>query len=127
MSDIAATLQTLLHNSPSGYARIVKTIRRTLEDGEQAQNPLETAHRRIALRLGLVLTAFAEGEAGYNDVAVLMRQAIRTLGHRLPLPVSVWATLRDSAPASQSDGGRRAPWLCVVSSRPLDPGIAAWV
>ena len=39
MSDIAATLETLLLDSPSGYARIVKTIRRTLEDGEQAGYP----------------------------------------------------------------------------------------
>lgn len=95
--DVAGELEALLSNSQPNHTRFQQRIRTAIDQAETGADRLAAARSGVALRLSMALEAFTEGAAGRSDVAVLLRQAIRTYHRRLPLPAPLWTHVYHSA------------------------------
>jgi superfamily II DNA/RNA helicase len=80
--------QTLASETPDYYA-----LCHALRHAQQTLTGIEWVCSQSLLRLGLVLQQWAEGGAGHADLAVLMRQVIRSYKRRLIVPSALWDTI----------------------------------
>lgn len=87
--DLVAHLQSLLLSDDPDYAGFQVTARKE----QHTLSGLSLARSHIPIRLSLALQDFWEQRAGASDVAVLLRQCIRTYGKRLKLPSVLWQQL----------------------------------
>jgi superfamily II DNA/RNA helicase len=92
MIDCADDLQSRLLASDPDYAGFAAGWRAC---------PLSNEARAISrplVRLALALHDFTDGRAGTADLAVLLRQAIRTCQRSFTLPLSLWQLITNQAP-----------------------------
>ncbi len=80
--------QALTATAPDYHA-----LSHTIKTHQKNLTNLELAQSNSLLRLSLALQQWSEGKAGTSDIAVLIRQVIRTYKQRLSIPIQLWNTI----------------------------------
>jgi superfamily II DNA/RNA helicase len=81
--------QAISATAPDYYA-----LSYTIKASQKTLSGLELARCDSLLRLSLALLQWSEGNAGNSDIAVLIRQVIRSYKSRLSIPVQLWNAIR---------------------------------
>src|SRR5947207_14786847 len=86
MSELFNLFQQALNAPAPDYHALSHTI----QTHQKNLFDLELAQSHTLLRLSLALQQWNQGRAGNSDIAVLIRQVIRTYKQRLSIPVQLW-------------------------------------
>jgi ATP-dependent DNA helicase RecQ len=86
MSELFDLFQQALSVTAPDYSALSHTIKTR----QKALSDLELVRSNSLLRLSLALQQWSEGKAGNSDIAVLIRQVIRSYKHRLSIPAQLW-------------------------------------
>jgi ATP-dependent DNA helicase RecQ len=121
MTELLEHLQTLLLSKEPDHAGFQVMARKN----QPALRGVELARSHIPIRLSLALQDFIDQRAGTSDVAVLLRQAIRTCNQRLVLPQSLWHKFQQS----KGNFGLRISQECSDGTVELDadPWSPTWL